>query len=391
MIYPRELTGKLLSETRSTRAVVLTGMRQTGKTTLMRQVFDSIKSENKVFLDLENPLNQKAFEETDFENILLNLKEFGISPGKKCYVFLDEIQLAPGISQAVKYLVDHHKVKFFLTGSSSYYLKNLFPESLAGRKVVYELFPLSFAEFLVFKERGKKLEADFSGKAKQKNKVSFEKEKKLFDEYLTYGGFPGVVVEKKNKKTLLEDIFTSYFEKDVKTLADFREMKSLRDLILLLANRAGSKLEVSKISREIGISRVTVYSYLDFLEKTYFISLLPPFSRNIDGEVRGTRKVYLCDTGMLQYLGKTTEGTIFENAVYLNIRQRGKIRYYEKYRGPEIDFIVDGKVALEAKLHGDETDLKRLKRTARNLNITKYYLVTRDFMDHPRSIPAVDM
>lgn len=69
MIYPRKLTQKLIKEVNSDRVIVLTGMRQTGKTTLMRQVFDSIRSKNKIFLDLENPLNQKAFEEINFDNI----------------------------------------------------------------------------------------------------------------------------------------------------------------------------------------------------------------------------------------------------------------------------------------------------------------------------------
>lgn len=127
MIYPRKLIPKLAKEINSQRIVVLTGMRQTGKTTLMRQIFDLVDSKNKIFIDLENPLNQKVFEEENFDNILLNFKELGINPKKKSYIFLDEIQLAPQVSQAIKYLYDHYRIKFFLTGSSSFYLKNLFP------------------------------------------------------------------------------------------------------------------------------------------------------------------------------------------------------------------------------------------------------------------------
>ena len=205
MIYPRKLTQNLIKEVSSPRIVVLTGMRQTGKTTLMRQIFDSIKSENKVFLDLENPLNQKVFEEENFDNILLNLKNFGFSPAQKGYLFLDEIQLVPQIARAVKYLYDHYQIKFFLTGSSSFYLKNLFPESLAGRKIIYELFPLSFQEFLIFKEKEKKFFNNFSQKAKNKNKISFEIYKKLYEEYLDFGGFPGVVIA--NKQESKKDIF----------------------------------------------------------------------------------------------------------------------------------------------------------------------------------------
>ena len=393
MIYPRKLTPKLIKEIGSARITVLTGMRQTGKTTLMRQVFDSIKSENKVFLDLENPLNQKVFEETNFDNILLNLKEFGLDPDEKSYVFLDEIQIVPEISRAIKYLYDHRQIKFFLTGSSSFYLKNLFPESLAGRKIVYELFPLDFKEFLVFKKKEKKFFADFSQKAKNKNKISFEIYKKLYEEYLAFGGFPGVVIEnnKEGKKAVLEDIFKSYFEKDIKALADFKEIKKLRDLIILFAGRVGSKIEITKIASEIGVSRETVYSYLSFLEKTYFVFLVPSFSKNINGEIRKARKIYFCDTGLLNYLTRAVEGAVFENAVFQNLRDLGKISYYEKYKGPEIDFILDGRIALEAKIRADLRDADKLRRMTNNLGLKNYYLITKNYSDHPKSILVIDL
>jgi predicted AAA+ superfamily ATPase len=391
MIYPRKLGSRLIRELNSPRITLLTGMRQTGKTTLIRHIFGKVQNENKLFLDLENPLNQSIFEEKNFDNILSNLRELGIDPEKKIFLFLDEIQLAPAITRAVKYLYDNYRVKFFLTGSSSYYLKNLFSESLSGRKIIYELFPLDFEEFLIFKGQEKKFPSAIEKKANAKNRIAFEKQNKYYDEYLKSGGFPGVVLEKKNKRSVLEDIFRSFFEKDVRTLADFKGIRELRDLIILLANRIGSKLDVSKLAREIGISRETVYSYLGFLEKTYFVSLISPFSRSLNGEVRGAKKIYFCDTGLVNLLGKTAEGNIFENAVFLNLRDHGKINFYEKYKGPEIDFILDGKAALEAKIHGDSTDLKKLKRTASGLNLKNYYLITKNYFDHPRAIPAVDL
>ncbi len=391
MVYPRKLTPVLIREIASPRIVVLTGMRQTGKTTLMRQIFDQVKSRNKIFLEMENPLNQALFEEKNYDNVLLNLKEVGINPQEKSYIFLDEIQIVPGIARVIKYLFDHYQIKFFLTSSSSFYLKNLFPESLAGRKTIYELFPLTFEEFLIFKEKGKKFFVDFPRKAKEKNKIAYEIYKKLHEEYLKFGGFPGVVVERENKGKVLEDIFKSYFEKDVRTLADFREITKLRDLILLIANRVGSKIEISKIASEIGISRETVYSYLDFLEKTYFISLISPFSKSLNGEVRGAKKVYFSDVGLLNYLGKTGEGVVFENAVFQNIKNLGKINYYEKYKGPEIDFIINGKIAIEVKTHGDSGDIKKLARTVKKLKIKKYYVVTKNYLEHPRAILGVDV
>ena len=392
-IYPRELGPTLTKEIGLPRIVILTGMRQVGKTTLMRHIFDSIKVPHKVFLDLENPLNQKIFEEENFDNIISNLEQLDFSLGRKSFIFLDEVQLAPKLVKAIKYLYDHYRIKFFLTGSSSFYLKNLFPESLAGRKIIYELFPLNFAEFLVFKGKKKHLSNGFSAKVKGRNKVSFELYKNFFAEYLEFGGFPTVVIEKNRarKKQILEDVFKSYFEKDVKSLADFRELGKLRDLILLLTNRVGSKIEISKISSEIGISRETVYSYLNFLEKTYFIFLVSPFAKRVDGEVRGAKKVYFCDSGLLNYLGRVSEGAVFENAVFQNLRKYGTLNYYERYKGPEIDFILNKKIAIEAKIKADSHDLKKLKRIAKDLRLKGFYLVVKDYVEIDNSILVQDL
>jgi hypothetical protein len=392
-IYPRRLTSILIKETKISRIVVLTGMRQVGKTTLMRQIYDAIKTQNKIFLDMENPLNQKIFEEENFDNIIANLEPLGFSPEQKSFIFLDEIQVMPKVVKAVKYLYDHYNIKFFLTGSSSFYLKNLFPESLAGRKIVYELFPLDFEEFLVFKEKEKKFYKQFSLKAKNKNKVSFQLYSKLLDEHLEFGGFPAVVIEedRERKKQILKDIFTSYFEKDVRTLADFREMGRLRDLILLLTNRIGSKIEISKIASELAISRETVYTYLNFLEKTYFIFLINSFTRNINGEVRGAKKIYFCDNGLLNYLGKVSAGTVFENFVFHNLRKYGNLNYYQKYKGPEIDFILDKKSAFEVKISAVASDINRLQRIANNLKLRKYYLITKNYSDFSNVILAQDL
>lgn len=373
--------------------VVLTGMRQVGKTTLMRWVFEKIKSPHKIFLDIENPLNQKAFEEENFDNIIYNLEQLGFSLGKKSYIFLDEIQIAPKIVKAVKYLYDHYKIKFFLTGSSSFYLKNLFPESLAGRKIVYELFPLDFEEFLIFKEKEKKFIPGFADKAKEKNKISFELYKNFFAEYLEYGGFPSVVIEqdRRRKRLLLEDIFKSYFEKDVRSLADFKQIGKLRDLILLLAQRTGSKIAITKISSEIGLSRDTLYSYLYFLERTYFIFFVNPLSKSANGEVRGAKKVYFCDNGLLNYLGKVTEGALLENAVFQNLKKYGYINYYEKYKGSEIDFVLNKTIGFEVKIKSSYQDFKKLKKVSQNLGLKEFYIIEKEYTDIPNTILIQDL
>lgn len=393
MFYPRKVGKELEKELESEKIVVLTGMRRTGKTSLMRNIFDSIKSLNKVFLDLENPLNRKIFEEENYDNIWKNLSSFGIFQNKKSYIFLDEVQNMKNIPSVVKYLADHYSVKFFLTGSSSFYLKNLFSESMSGRKFIFEIFPLDFEEYLWFCGKKKEFSSPFSDKEKNKNKITYELYKKDYDEYLEFGGFPSVVLERdiERKKKELDEIFTSYFELEVKALADFRNLDKFRDLIILLAARCGSKLEVTKLSRELQISRETVYNYLSFLEHTYFINLVSPFSRNSDREVSGAKKIYLCDTGMLKLLGGVDSGSIFENAIFNNLKRFNSVNYYQRRTGVEIDFIVDQKIALEIKNKGSHFDVERIKKLSTKIGLKEAFVISRKYDESNGIVPAVDL
>ena len=394
MLYKRKLYEQLVKKIKDKEIVVVTGMRRVGKTTLLGMIFDIIESRNKVFFDMENPLNQKIFEEEDYNNIWANLKTFGINNTEKAFIFIDEIQAKPEIARIVKYLYDHYDVKFFLTGSSSFYLKNLFPESLSGRKTIFELYPLDFEEFLLFKNYKKEFYKSFKEKEKNKNKVDYERIKKLYEEYVEFGGFPQAVLASENekKKEFLIDIFKSYFEKDVRGLADFKEINKFRDLLLLLLKRVGTKLDISKLASELGVSRETIYSYISFLEKTYFIKLISPLTKSIDREVSRTKKIYICDNGIGRYIGKCDGGNLLENAVFNNLNKYGEVRYYEKRSGGEIDFIlVEKNIALEVKNKGDEKDYLRLKRSMKSLKLKEAYVISKEFVDKGGFVIASDV
>jgi len=393
MLFQRKLLKKIEKNLLTSEIVVVTGMRRVGKTTLLKMIFDEISSKNKVFLDIENPVEQKIFEEDDYNNIWANLKQYGISSSEKAYLFCDEIQAKPGIVHAIKYLYDHYKVKFFLTGSSSFYLKNLFPESLAGRKIVFELFPLDFEEFLIFKDIKKVFPPSFKEKEGEKNKIACERLKKFYEEYLEFGGFPQVVLADafEQKKSALNDIFKSYFEKDVRSLADFRDIGTFRDLLLLLLQRVGSKLDISKLSAETGVTRPTIYAYLSFLQSTYMIDLAPLYSKSIDREVAGAKKVYVCDNGFLSQFSRIASGSLLENAVYLNLKQKGEVRYYQKTNNAEVDFILDGRTALEVKEKGTEADFNKLARIAKGLGLKEKYVVSKNFVADKGFLPVVEI
>lgn len=393
MFYTRLILSKLEEELNTKEIVIITGMRQVGKTTMLTYLYDRVKSTNKVFLDLENPLHRKLFEEENYNAVWNNLREFGIINTEKVYIFLDEVQNLPQISKVAKYFYDHWGVKFFLTGSSSYYLKNLFPESLAGRKIIFEMFPLTFTEFLAFNQIPKASIKSFSEKAKTKDKISYEQIIPYYREFLEFGGFPKVVLEKskERKKVLLSEIFTSYFEKDAKAMADFREMSKLRDLILLLIPRIGSKIEVAKLANSLSVSRETVYNYLSFLEQTYFISLLSKFSGSIDRQAAGSKKLFLCDVGIANILGHISFGQMFEQSIFQNLRTQHKLCYYSKDGGSEIDFIIDGLFALGVKISVSARDVANLKQRSSGLHINKQYVTSLEYHAGKTIILATDL
>ncbi|OGF22955.1 hypothetical protein A2Y83_05020, partial [Candidatus Falkowbacteria bacterium RBG_13_39_14] len=300
----------------------------------------------------------------------------------RIYVFIDEVQHYPEISKIVKYLIDHYKVKFFLTGSASYYLKNLFPESLAGRKIIFELYPLDFEEFLIFKKENIEKYREIKNK-KIINRLDYEIYDKYYEEFLEWGGFPAVgLAEGRGKKEqMLKDIFSSYYQNEIVSLADYRKNEKIRDLILLLASRAGSQLDLVKLSQELGIARVTVYSYLAFLQATYFIHLISPLSKSIDREVSGAQKVYFCDNGILKIIAKLNIGQIFENSIYNQLKIKGDLNYFRKPSGAEIDFILDKKTAFEVKATATVSYMNDFKKSMETAKLKEGCIISKNFVE----------
>lgn len=360
--------------------IVLTGMRRVGKTTLILDAYRKIQGTRKLYLDLENPLNQTYFHEIDYDKIQTNLENQAEGKGGKLTVFLDEIQNIRNLPSIVKYLYDHYRIKFILTGSASFYLKNLFSESLAGRKRILELFPLDLDEFLDFKE------AKFH-KITIEDKVSaavFLYFEKFISDYLIWGGFPSVVLKETrgDKMTEIADIFTSYYQKEIRLLSDFRKLEAMKAAILLLLSRAGNKVDYSKLSSELGITRITLEEYLDFLEGTYFINRIKPWSKKLDVILRGQPKFYVCDNSFLTKMGNISEGALWENSVFNLLKKRGEVNFYQSKGGAEIDFIVkkDNQLtAFEVKTQAHQTDVNRLKRISQKLGIKDYFVISRKF------------
>ncbi|MEK6942338.1 MAG: ATP-binding protein [archaeon] len=374
VFFGRKLYSSLKGHLQKKQITVITGMRRTGKTTIVRQLLSEIHSENKAYIDLERVDNREIFLEKNYENSVRALAERGIDFSKKCFIAIDEIQKAPEISSVLKYIYDNYGVKFIVTGSSSYYLKGLFNESLAGRKKIFELFPLDFGEFLAFKKIPF-IESDFS--KKKFSLHEFERLKPYYGEFVEFGGFPEVVLAQNasEKKDLLSDILSSYINIDVKSLADFRDSKNVFNLMKLLASRVGTRLDYSKLSKLSGLSRQTVSNYVDFFEKTYLIKRIPVFARHPDREIVKAQKLYFSDTGLAGLLFEPGSGAKFENAVFTQLRHKGELCYFSLKSGKEIDFILDKKTAFEAKESPLSQNLSELKKLASIAGIKECRLI----------------
>jgi hypothetical protein len=374
MFYSRKIYTDLLSHISKKQVTVLTGMRRTGKTTIVKQLLSGIESKNKIYFDLERVDNRELFSEKNYENIIYALLQKGLSIKEKLFIVIDEIQYLPEISSVIKYLYDNYDIKFIATGSSSFYLKNLFSESLAGRKKIFELSSLDFGEYLTFKEifftNDVYSEMNF-------NNAEYERLYKYYFEYIEYGGFPEVTLEESYdiKRDLIKDILSSYINIDIRTFSDFETDRDIYSILKLLGARVGNKIDNSKLSKLCGITRYKLQNYLDFFEKTYIIKRLPVHSNSSDTEITKARKLYIMDNGIANILADLGSGAKFENAVCNQLFGHGNLSYYALKTGKEIDFILDKEIAFEVKETPSENDVKKLRHLSEKAGIKKSRII----------------
>lgn len=378
----RSIWNVLKKELGKKEVIVLTGPRQVGKTTTLKWLLSHIEN-NKIYLDLTLESTEQLFNYSDYNNIVNNLRGMGLDFSKKVTIAIDEIQYSKNIPRVIKYLYDNYNIKFILTGSSSYYLKNHFIESLSGRKLLFEILPLSFGEFLEFQKIKYKVKPfDVSNPKKWRfDKFAYQTLSSYYEEYIEFGGFPAVAMSesKERKKQLLDIIYSSYINMDVKQLADFKSITELKKLIQLLGARVGSRLNIDELSKIVGLSRPTVSNYLSFLEQTYLIKLVPSFSKSTDVRERLPKKVYFVDTGIANINADLSGGAKFENTVCHQLGFFGKLSFYNGKNG-EIDFILQrGKnnFAIEVKETPIKDYLSLVEKRASKIGINKAGLIGR--------------
>lgn len=365
----REILQDLRNHLDKKEISLIIGPRQVGKTTLMNLLKEDLEKKGKktLFLSLDFENDKKFFIS---QNALLErLKlEFGRNRG---YVFIDEIQRKENAGIFLKGIYDKNLPhKFIISGSGSVELKEKVHESLAGRKIIFELYPVSFAEFVNFRTKYRykdKLQDYFS--IEQDATISF------LEEYLNFGGYPRVVLEEtlKEKIKIIDEIYRSYLEKDISYLLRVEKLNAFNELVKILAGQIGNILNYSEIANTLGISLVTVKNYLWYLEKTFIIHLLSPFFKNIRKEITKSPSVYFYDLGLRNYslgiFGQVTRsddfGFLFQNLVFnilkINLRFSGaKINFWRTKEKAEVDFIIN----LERKVIPIEVKYGKFRKPA---------------------------
>ncbi len=356
IIIKRKLFDHIQDHLQRKEITLITGPRQAGKTTLMRQLEDNLKKKNErtLFLDLDREQDKPFF---DSQERLIQRVRFEIGE-ERGYVFIDEIQRKENAGFFLKGIYDMNlPYKFIVSGSGSLELKEKIHESLAGRKRVFELSTLSFEEFVNFKTEYKhtgtgntfaKL-ATFFNLFKD---ISFQ----YLEEYLNFGGYPRVVLETEisQKQAAIDEIYRSYLEKDISFLLNIQKTESLTQLVRILAAQTGNMVNISELSNTLGIAVQTIKDYLWYLEKTFIIQRVPPYFKNIRKEITKASTYYFVDLGLKNYatsqfgnaLGTTSAGLLFENFVYNSLKEGvylspTTIHFWRTKDKAEVDFVVN--------------------------------------------------
>jgi len=351
-LIKRDIFEKVAKHSQAKEITVITGARQTGKTTLLFQLKDYLIKNKKakqsqieffnldLINDLEGINNQSNF--IKFLREELNKEKF-------LFVFIDEVQRLENPGKFLKGIYDLNlPIKFIVSGSSSLEIKSRIFESLTGRKRVFHLWPFSFSEYLLW--HAPALLNLFS-----KTDISSLNKKRILDyffDFIVFGGYPRVVLSKtkEDKINILNEIYSSYVEKDIVGFMKIKNPLVFLKLVALLGDQIGNLINLKEISNTLSMNFRTVESYLSALENTFVVSTVKPYFTNARKELTKMPKIYFADTGMrnlsvkyfANFMDNRDKGKLLENFVYSSLIKEweGTINYWRTKDKSEVDFIL---------------------------------------------------
>jgi len=344
------------------QVLILLGSRQVGKTTLVKKLFP--KSD---YFLVDNEPIRKILETYDIETYktLIN--------NKSKEIIIDEIHLLTDPGRAVKIIYDQmESVKLIITGSSSFHIKNKTGESLAGRKIDYNIYPLTFSEYL--NQKGIESQLNYNilekiiatKKNDSKNQLYKFDIKSLVNNVLVFGQYPHLIENTNDEKYLLNFVDSLIF-KDILELNLIEDKKLAKDLLRLLAFQIGNLISYSELAINLKADQRTIRRYIEIFEQSFILFRLYPYSKNKRNEITKAAKIYFYDTGIRNALTgdfsdvelRRDKGALFENFIISELIKQNSYTdknyhfYYWRTRsGSEMDFILennDGIIGLEIK------------------------------------------
>lgn len=315
----RLLQGELLRLSDSFGVILLTGPRQSGKTTLCKSAFPGYE-----YVTLEN---------LDIRD-MVNRDPIGFLKSHSQGLIIDEAQNLPELFSYLQVVVDEHKdYRYILTGSSNFSLMEQISQSLAGRAAILRLAPLSISELKDF---------DISDT----------------DELMIKGFYPGVWGDGKNPYDVYSNYYATYIERDLRQLINVRNLAAFQQFVRLMAGSVGCEFNAAKIANAIGVDLKTIQSWVSTLEASYIIFRLPPYFNNIGKRIVKAHKIYFYDVGLACYLlgieqashlvTHPLRGNLFENMIVaeffkrrLNMGRDPNLYFYRDASQKEVDLIEE--------------------------------------------------
>ncbi|MBI5640932.1 MAG: ATP-binding protein [Nitrospirae bacterium] len=328
MIIKRSIFNRLALELERPEISIILGPRQVGKTFLLKEL-ENYAKEHELrtrYYNLELPHDLVEFNKKDTDLFEMLTSHLDV-------VFIDEFHYLPNASKLFKVIFDSsRKVKLYVSGSSSIEIHKHLKESLAGRRLVTRLMPLTFAEYV---QTGSDLPELLAG-------------------YLTFGGLPGLTHQDTGdeKIRLLHEILETYIQKDIKSLIKEENIRAFNMLLYLIAERQGSVVSVAGLAGEIGLTPRTIEHHISLLEQTYVIYPVGSYSRNIGNELKKSRKFYFYDIGirnsLLRDFGplekRSDAGALHESFAALQLtaclKPNMELKFWRNKAGHEIDFVL---------------------------------------------------
>ncbi len=326
-MYSRSLYTILEGKLGKGKAIVLTGPRQVGKTTLINKI---LNGRTHLFLDADDPAVRKALTDPTTAQLKSII-------GTQTLIFIDEAQRIPNMGITLKIITDQFKsVQLLVSGSSSFDLGNEINEPLTGRKWEYELYPISWLEL--------------------EETVGYMGAEQQLENRLLYGMYPDVLNHPGEEVEVLRQLVNSYLYKDILAFGNIRKPEILEKLVQALALQVGNEVSYNELAQTVGVDKNTISNYIDLLQKGFIVFKLSSFSRNLRNEIKMSRKIYFYDVGVRNMvIGNFTnlelrqdKGALWENFLIAERlkqnaykRSLAKMYFWRTVRQQEIDFVEE--------------------------------------------------